>query len=101
MKSRGFDLERTGMTHTDRLERLFGIVTLAWVWCLCVGVNGALGRPIQIKAHGRKALSLVTAGWERLAHALRWNHAAQVTFANLLASGFSAPGALAGQGVRY
>lgn len=29
MKLRGFDLERTGITHCDRLERLFALVTLA------------------------------------------------------------------------
>ncbi|WP_415791692.1 hypothetical protein [Deinococcus saxicola] len=34
MKSRGFDLERSAVTHADRLERLFGLVTLAWVCCL-------------------------------------------------------------------
>ncbi|WP_432804278.1 hypothetical protein [Deinococcus taeanensis] len=42
------------MTHTDRLERLFGIVTLAWVWCLCVGVNGALSAPSRSKPMAAK-----------------------------------------------
>ena len=53
MKARGFDLERTGITLDDRLERLFGLVTLAWVWCLRVDVDAAVQRPIQLKAHGR------------------------------------------------
>ncbi|UBV45266.1 transposase (plasmid) [Deinococcus taeanensis] len=96
MKSRGFDLERTGMTQDDRLERLFGIVTLAWVWCLRGGVDGALERPIPIKAHGRKALSLVTAGWECLAHTLRWDRPARVPFVNLFTTRFPAPGAVGG-----
>uniref|UniRef100_UPI00036FACBC transposase n=1 Tax=Deinococcus aquatilis TaxID=519440 RepID=UPI00036FACBC len=101
MKLRGFDLERTAMTQQDRLERLFGMVTLAWVWCLLVGVDGVLQRPIQLKTHGRKALSLVTAGWERLAHALRWSRRAQVTFTKLLTTGFSAPDAAGDQDVQY
>lgn len=101
MKSRGFDLERTGITHPDRLERLFGLVTLAWVWCLRVGVDAAGQRPIQIKAHGRQAMSLVTYGWERLAHALRWASKAATTFVTLLTCGFAAPGEHRKQDVRY
>jgi transposase len=38
LKTRGFDLERTGITQPHRLERLFGLVILAWVSCLRVGV---------------------------------------------------------------
>jgi len=101
MKSRGFDLERTGITLGDRLERLFGLVTLAWVWCLRVGVDTALQRPIPVKAHGRQAMSLVTYGWERLAHALRWASQTVSTFTTLLTCAFSAPGALREQDVRY
>lgn len=101
MKSRGFDLERTGMTRGTRLERLFGLVTLAWVWCLRVGVNVAVQRPIQVKTHGRQAMSLVTYGWERLAHALRWASPTVSTFVDLLAGTFSAPGGFEEQGVRY
>jgi Transposase DDE domain len=33
LKTRGFDLERTGITQPARLERLFGLVVLAWVAC--------------------------------------------------------------------
>lgn len=101
MKLRGFDLERTGITLDDRLERLFGLVTLAWVWCLRVGVDAARHRPIQLKAHGRPAMSVVTYGWERLAHALRWASTAASTFVALLTCAFSAPGASGAKGVRY
>ncbi|GAA5441819.1 hypothetical protein Dcae01_03360 [Deinococcus caeni] len=37
-KTRGFDLERTGITEKSRLQRLFGLVTLAWMFCLQLGV---------------------------------------------------------------
>ena len=33
LNTRGFDLERTGITQPERLERLFGLVILAWVAC--------------------------------------------------------------------
>ncbi len=91
MKSRGFNLEQTGMTQKERLERLFGLVTLAWTWSLRVGVDGALTRPIRVKSHGRKEASLVTAGWERLAHALRWGTSKRGPFTDLFSSPFSAP----------
>lgn len=63
MKSRGFNLRQTGITQKERLERLFGLVTLAWTWSLRVGVDGARQPPIRVKSHGRKEASLVTAGW--------------------------------------
>lgn len=62
VESRGFDLERTGITLSDRPLRLFGLVTLAWVWCLRVGIDAAAQRLIPIKGHGRRARSLVTYG---------------------------------------
>ena len=71
-KSRGFDLERTGVTDPTRLERLFGLVTLAWLACLWVGVWRHEAKPIRVLAHGRKAMSLVRYGSEELRHVLRW-----------------------------
>ena len=71
-KSRGFDLERTGVTDPTRLERLFGLVTLAWLACLRVGVWRHETKPIRALAHGRKAMSLVRYGSEELRHVLRW-----------------------------
>ena len=73
MKSRGFDLERSAITIADRLERLFGLVTLAWVCCLRVGVWMNASKPIPIKSHGRRAMSVVEYGWQYLAGALRWD----------------------------
>jgi len=71
LKTRGFDLERTGITQARRLERLFGLVILAWVACLRIGVWLAGQRPIKVKGHGRKALSLVRYGAETLINVLQ------------------------------
>ena len=86
MKSRGFDLERSAVTTADRLERLFGLVTLAWVCCLKVGVWINVFKPVKRKAHGRPALSLLSYGWEHLAQAIRWEPSRAETYFDLLIS---------------
>ena len=93
MKSRGFDLERSAVTTADRLERLFGLVTLAWVCCLRVGVWINMYKPVKRKAHGRPALSLLSYGWEHLAQAIRWEPSRAETYFDLLRHPFPAPGA--------
>lgn len=93
LKVRGFDLERTGITRPDRLERLFGLVVLAWLSCLRVGVWLQAHVPIKVKAHGRSAMSLVRYGAERLCHALRWNLPELPELIRLVSTPFPAPGA--------
>ena len=93
MKTRGFDLERSAMTLADRLERLFGLVTLAWVCCLRVGVWRRGLQPIPLKSHGRRAVSVVNDGWEYLAQAIRWEETLAETYFSLLKRPFPAPGA--------
>lgn len=93
MKSRGFDLEASTMVEPDRLERLFGLVTLAWVCCLKVGIWRSVEQPIPVKAHGRRAMSIVRYGAELLGIALRWSWTSTGTYFALLMQPFSAPGA--------
>ncbi|WP_370657478.1 transposase [Deinococcus sp. KNUC1210] len=100
-KSRGFDLERTGMTDLKRLERLFGLVTLAWLNCLRIGVWKQPVKPIKVLAHRRKDMSLVRYGSEHLRNALRWDPGGLVELFALLILPFSAPGAACPEDVRY
>ena len=93
LKSRGFDLERTGITVPQRLERLFGLVVLAWVSCLRVGVWLDGLKPIKTLKHGRKAMSLPRYGGRFLRNALRWRSDELSQFIRLLMTPFSAPGA--------
>ena len=93
MKTRGFDLERSAMTFANRLERLFGLVTLAWVCCLRIGVWRNALQPIPVKAHGRRAASMVSYGWEYLAQAIRWEETLAETYFGLLRHPFPSPGA--------
>jgi len=101
LKTRGFDLERTGITQPKRLERLFGLVILAWISLLRVGVWLQERKPIKVLAHGRQAMSLVRYGSERLRNALRWDPAGLAELLTVLISPFSAPGAAPSDVVGY
>ncbi|XLE15319.1 IS4 family transposase (plasmid) [Deinococcus altitudinis] len=93
LKTRGFDLERTGVTQPARLERLFGFVILAWVACFRIGVWLAEQRPINVKKHGRKAVRLIRYGAESLTNALRWRLDGLKALLYVLMSPFPALGA--------
>lgn len=101
LKRRGFDLERSAMTMADHLGRFFGLLTLAWVWCLRVGTWWNAWKPIPIKKHGRPAMSLLTYGWEYLANAVRWDELRTGRCCGLLNWPFSASGQPGDQVVRY
>ena len=101
LKSRGFGLEESAMTKADRLERLFGLVTLAFACCLRIGVWRNSQIPIPIKKHGRRAVSIVRYGWEVLVIALRWASPVCQTYLALLNHPSPAPGAASPQDVRY
>lgn len=62
LKSKGFKLESTHMTLHDHVERLLCLLTLAYVWCVMVGVL----QGCAVKAHGRRAWSVVTLGLRAL-----------------------------------
>lgn len=77
LKSRGFDLEATHLTESDRLEKLFGVLALALVWALRVGLWRAEQVAITVKKHGRKAKALFRYGLDYLQeHLLNHNWAA-------------------------
>ncbi|MFB9993879.1 transposase [Deinococcus oregonensis] len=62
LKSKGFKLESTHMTLHDHVERLLCLLTLAYVWCVLVG----LLQTLTVKVHGRRAWSVVTLGLRTL-----------------------------------
>ena len=70
LKSRGFGLEATRLSAPVRIERLFGLLAVALVWVLGVGVRRATEHPIPTKAHGRPARSLFRAGLDWLTRLL-------------------------------
>lgn len=65
-KSRGFNLEDTHLTDSERLSRLFALLTIALCWAYRTGQWLSEQKPIKIKKHGRKAQSLFRYGFDYL-----------------------------------
>ena len=70
LKGRGFDLESTHLSDRERIERLLGILTLAYCWAYCTGEWRAEIKPIKTLNHGRLANSIFRYGLEWLASLL-------------------------------
>jgi hypothetical protein len=67
LKSSGFNIEDTHVTDLERLEKLFSLTMIAFVWCYKIG--DYLDENIQkiiIKKHGRRAVSVFKYGLDYL-----------------------------------
>ncbi len=71
IKSSGFNIEDTHVVALDRLEKLVLLVMIAFVWCYLIGdyIDRQI-RPIQIKRHGRRAVSVSKYGLDYLSRVL-------------------------------
>ena len=65
-KSRGFNLEDTHLVDSERLSRLFALLTIALCWAYRTGQWLSDNKPIVIKKHGRKAKSIFCYGFDHL-----------------------------------
>ena len=65
-KSRGFNLEDTHLQDSERLSRLFALLTIALCWAYRTGQWLSEQQPIPLKKHGRKAKSVVRYGFDYL-----------------------------------
>ena len=70
MKSSGFDIEKTHLNKIERIEKLLLLVMIAFLWCYKVGIYLHHLKPIKIKKHGRKAISIFKYGLEYIANSL-------------------------------
>lgn len=71
LKSSGFDLEKTHLKDPERLGRLLALVMMAFVWCYKAGIHQhEKVRPIKVKKHGRKAVSIFRYGLKHIANCL-------------------------------
>lgn len=66
LKTRGFCLEATHVTDTERLRKLLAVVALAFCWAHLTGEWLARHKPLPLKKHGRKAVSLFRHGFDHL-----------------------------------
>ena len=71
LKSSGFNLEETHVTHLERIEKLLSLVMIAFVWCYKIGdhIDTEIKR-IKIKTHGRRAVSVFKYGLDYLSECL-------------------------------
>jgi len=56
LKTRGFCLEQTHVTDSERLKKLLALLALAFCWAHVVGEWLSAQQPLKIKKHGRKAV---------------------------------------------
>jgi len=69
-KKRGFNLEETHMSKPQKLDTLFTILALSFVWSHTIGEWLNEKKPIKTLKHGRKAKSIFLYGLEYLAKIL-------------------------------
>jgi len=62
LKTRGFDMETTHITDARKLETLIAIMAMAATLAAKTGAAAERIRPIPVKSHGRKAVSLFALG---------------------------------------
>jgi len=66
LKTRGFNLESTHMSCPYKLRMLVGLLAIAFLFCLTIGIEKNKEKPIAIKTHGRRAMSLFRYGLDSI-----------------------------------
>jgi hypothetical protein len=66
LKRRGFCLEATHVTRAERLSKLLALLCLAFCWAFAAGEWLSCEKPLQVKRHGRAAISLFRRGFDWL-----------------------------------
>ena len=66
LKSRGFCLEATHLTDTERVSRLLCVLALAFCWAMLSGAIATARKPLKRKKHGRLEKSIFRAGTDYL-----------------------------------
>ena len=71
LKSSGFNIEDTHVTEIERLEKLIRLTMIAFTWCYRIGDHiDTQIKPIIIKKHGRRAVSVFKHGLNYLSRVL-------------------------------
>src|SRR5215211_1122034 len=66
LKTRGFRLEDTHLTETDRVSRLLSLLAIAFCWAIKSGEFVCQQKPLKRKKHGRLEKSIFRAGLDIL-----------------------------------
>ncbi len=65
-KSRGFNFEDTHLKDYEKLKKLIALVSIAYIWCIMVGLWVSESIKIRIATHGRKERSIFRTGLDYL-----------------------------------
>jgi hypothetical protein len=65
-KTRGFNFEQTHMKDPEKIKKLIALVSIAYVWCVMVGLWINESIKIRIATHGRKEKSIFRIGYDYL-----------------------------------
>jgi len=74
LKSSGFNIEDTHLSDIERINKLFALVLVAFLWAYKIGIYLDSIVAIKIKKHGRRAKSLFKYGLTYLASVLFSNN---------------------------
>ncbi|WP_420593590.1 IS4 family transposase [Deinococcus sp.] len=66
LKTRGFNLEDTGLTKMERVSTLLNVVSVAFIWSCLTGEFQAAAQPRKRKNHGYHAISIFRLGLDHL-----------------------------------
>lgn len=84
IKSAGFNIEETHLIDSQRLEKLFAIVAIAFVWVYKIGEYQNQQKNIKIKKHGRREISIFRYGLDNLYKAIMFDYQLVTLFIKLL-----------------
>jgi Transposase DDE domain len=70
LKRRGFCLEATHLSETERLSKLLALLALAFCWAFVAGEWLCRETPLKVKKHGRVAVSIFRRGLDWLRQVL-------------------------------
>lgn len=65
-KTRGFNFEQTHMKAPEKLKKLLMLVSIAYVWCIMIGIWISESIKIRIVTHGRQEKSIFRVGYDYL-----------------------------------
>jgi len=70
-KTRGFNFEQTHIKELEKIKKLLTLVSIAYVWCVLVGLWVNESIKIRIATHGRKEKSIFRTGFDYLTTFIR------------------------------
>lgn len=84
IKTAGFNIEDTHLTDQKRLEKLFAVVAIAFVWVYLIGQYQNQLKTIPVLIHKRRAFSIFRYGFDTINKALLFDNQLVIIYINLL-----------------